>query len=461
VKLARHHSVIRGAIACALLVSLAGAASNAAGQPQPDPSRPIPAPPPDPRVVPALSMTAAWTATLPAPASAPAEADAERAYVPLASGSVVAVSLSDGTVVWTVPAPELLGSPVSGDGLVFLAFPRRVEARDVRTGSIRWQAETAAPATAPLFWGNGWLLAIVGEGDATMYRAGTGEVLWTHALGAPSRAKPAAAGSRVYVLLDDGRVLARALETGAAVWESRLPGRPTTIRPLDDRVFVGCTDRFFYCLAADTGKTKWRWRTGATIVGTASVDEDSVYFLSLDGVLRSLDRGNGHQRWKTPVPHQPTTGPFLSARLLLVPGISTQIPAFSTRDGKPSGAAKLVGEPSALPSFLEPVKAGAGGRLLVIVDDKAQLLEPSAPPLKSTPLPGPPYTLPPEIEDLGARIRGVQISTGALWRPASSSLMTRARRCTPSTIFSFEGSEKDNRMTFGPPPSTKKALPAT
>ena len=342
-------------------------------------------------------MSAAWTVTLPALAAAPSDADAERAYVPLVSGNLVAVSLSDGSVVWTAPAPGLLGSPVSGDGFVYMAFPRRIEARDARTGAVRWEAETAGPATAPLFYGNGWLLAIVGEGDATMFRAGTGEVLWKQAFGAASRAKPAAAGTHVYVLLDDGRVLARALETGAAVWESRLPGRPTSIRPLDDRVFVGCTDRFFYCLSADNGKKKWRWRTGGTIVGTASVDEDSVYFLSVDGVLRSLDRGNGHQRWKTPVPHQPTTGPFLSARLLLVPGISAEVPAFSTRDGKPAGAAKLAGEPSALPSFLEPVKAGTGGRLLVIVDDKAQLLEPTPPPLKGSPLPGPPYTMPPTI----------------------------------------------------------------
>lgn len=396
-KLARHLSVVRGAVACVLLGSLTGAVSTTAGQPQPAGIRPVPALPADPRVVPALSMSAAWTATLPASPSAVADADAERAYVPLVSGHVVALSLSDGSVVWTVPAPGLLGSPVSGDGIVFLAFPRRVEARDARTGSVRWQAETAAPATAPLFWGNGWLLVIAGEGDATMFRAATGEVLWTHALGAPSRAKPVAAGRHVYVLLDDGRVLARALETGAAVWESRLPGRPTSIRPLDDRVFVGCTDRFFYCLAADSGKTKWRWRTGATIVGTASVDEDSVYFLSLDGVLRSLDRGNGHQRWKAPVPHQPTTGPFISARLLLVPGISTEVPAFSTRDGKPSGAAKLVGEPSIVPSFLDSVEAGTGGRLLVIVDDKAQLLEPSLPPLKGHPFPGPPYTTAPTV----------------------------------------------------------------
>ena len=239
---------------------------------------------------------------------------------------------------------------------------------------------------------------IAGEGDATMFRAATGEVLWTHALGAPSRAKPAAAGRHVYVLLDDGRVLARALETGAAVWESRLPGRPTSIRPLDDRVFVGCTDRFFYCLAADSGKTKWRWRTGATIVGTASVDEDSVYFLSLDGVLRSLDRGNGHQRWKSAAsrtsPRRDRSSPPACCWCRASrPRSPRSRRATGSRPGPPSSLANR----QSLPSFLESVEAGTGGRLLVIVDDKAQLLEPSLPPLKGHPFPGPPYATAPTV----------------------------------------------------------------
>jgi outer membrane protein assembly factor BamB len=343
-------------------------------------------------------MITAWTITTPEAAGATPGADTERVYLPLRSGELAALALGSGAVVWTVPAAELLGSPETGDGLVFLAYPRRIEARDGKTGAVRWRTDTAGPVTAPLFWDNGWLLAITGEGNATMFRAATGEVLWRQALGATARVRPAAAGDHVYAPLEDGRVVALKLETGATVWETRLPGAPTSIRPLDDRVFVGCADKFFYCLAANNGKTKWRWRTGAALVGAASVDEDSVYFLSLDSVLRALDRGNGHQRWKAALPHQPTTGPFLTARLLLVPGISAEIPAFSTRDGKPAGGAKLAGEPSALPRFLEPVEAGKPGRLIVVTDEgRTQLLEPAPPVLLGHPFPGPPYAMPPVI----------------------------------------------------------------
>jgi outer membrane protein assembly factor BamB len=343
-------------------------------------------------------MTAEWTISVPAAAPVSPVADAERVYLPLRSGELAALSLASGAVIWTVAAPDLVGSPDTGGGLVYLAYPRRVEARDVGTGEVRWRVETAGPVTAPLFWDNGWLLVVTGGGDAVMYRAATGEVLWRQSLGAPVHVRPAAGGSHIYALLDDGRVLALALDTGATDWEKKLPGVPTSIHPLDDRLFVGCRDRFLYCLAANDGKTKWRWRTGAAIVGTAVVDEESVYFLSLDGVLRALNRGSGSQRWKVPLPHQPTTGPFLSARLLLAPGISAEIPAYSTRDGKPSGSAKLGSEPAAPPRFIPAADAGKPGRLVVVIDDgRTQLLVPSLPVLRGTPLPGPPFSLPPTV----------------------------------------------------------------
>ena len=115
------------------------------------------------------------------------------------------------------------------------------------------------------------------------------------------------------------------------VWEAKLPADGTTLTPLDDRLFVGASDRFFYCLSADRGKRKWRWRTGGTIVGTTVVVGDRVYFVSLDNVLRSLNRSDGNQRWKSAVPHRPTGGPFLIGPLLFVPGVSSGAARLSRR----------------------------------------------------------------------------------------------------------------------------------
>ena len=90
-------------------------------------------------------------------------------------------------------------------------------------------------------------------------------------------------------MLDNGLVLRLEIETGRSVWERRLGAAATTGVPYDDRLFVGSADNFFYSLSSEDGDVKWRWRTGADIIGTAALDATRVYFVSLDNVLRSLD----------------------------------------------------------------------------------------------------------------------------------------------------------------------------
>lgn len=376
------------------VLSLAVAGPASARQAQPgEPPRTTPErndqpPAKGPSRIAPVALVEKWTVSLPGAAADTPAWDAERIYVALRGGAVTGLSLADGTTVWDVPAPEMIGAPEAGDGLVFTAYPRAIQALDARTGEPKWRAEITGPVGAPLFWDNGWLLAITEQGDATMFRAVTGEVLWKQQVGVPAKVRPAAANRHVYVSLANARVVALDLQAGTGVWDARLPANATSVKPLDDRLFVGSEDKFFYCLDADSGKTKWRWRTGGTIIGVAAVDDESVYFLSLDSVLRALDRGNGHQHWKTELPYQPTGGPFLSARLLLVPGTAAELAAYSTMTGKAAGSVKLAGEAAAPPRFMPPPELGGPGRVVVVTGDaKVQLLVPGLAVLPSHPLP--------------------------------------------------------------------------
>jgi outer membrane protein assembly factor BamB len=318
-----------------------------------------------------------WTVTLPdVPAAAPA-VDADAAYVVLRGSRLAALALRDGKVTWSVPVSDVTVSPATAAGLVVLGHQNEIEARDARDGARRWGVPIDGAIVAPLLCESGWLLAVTDGGRATMLRAATGETLWSLSLARPARVRPVAAGRQVYVALEDGRVVALALETGKPLWETKLRAAATTLHPLDDRLFVGAGDRFLYCLSADKGKQKWRWRTGGPIVGTTLVVDDRVYFVSLDNVLRSLNRTDGNQRWKAAVPHRPTDGPFLIGSLLVVPGVSSTLPAFRLTDGKPAGSVTLGGEVPG-PAVLVPGGEGRPTRLLVISGDGvAQLLAPA------------------------------------------------------------------------------------
>ena len=106
------------------------------------------------------------------------------------------------------------------------------------------------------------------------------------------------------------------------IWERKLGGPPNEILAIDDRLFVGSNDNFFYCLETKDGAVDWRWRTGADVVSKPMADRDHVYFVSLDNVLRSLNRRNGVQQWKKPLPFRPAWPPLQAADAVVVAGIS-------------------------------------------------------------------------------------------------------------------------------------------
>jgi len=356
------------------------AASQAATQASP----PAPAPPPGP---PAW-LEPLWTVKLPGePVSSPAY-DATQSYIPLRDNRLIAVVLETGQVRWTVEAgPPIL--PVAGDGFVFVAGPRIIEARDRENGSVKWRVALDGTASGPPLWDDGWLLAVTDQGDGLALLARDGAMIWKRALGAPARVAPSLGGDHAYFPLDDGRVVSVALRTGAPIWERSVGGQPSRLLVVGDRVYVGSADNFFYCLDASNGKVHWRWRTGGDVIGLAAVDTKAVYFVSLDNLMRALDRGSGSQRWKVALLTRPTGGPLLfDDTLLLVSGIAADVRAHRTKDG---GLAAEFAAPAELaaPPYVTP-PGTTGNVLLVVVTREGQVqalgLAPIGHPIQGLPM---------------------------------------------------------------------------
>jgi outer membrane protein assembly factor BamB len=313
-------------------------------------------------------LSPVWTISLPGePAALPAY-DAAQAYVPLRDNRLVALSLTTGEVRWSIDL-GVPGAPAAGDGLVFVAAPRAIEARVREDGSVRWRLPIDGSVAGPLLWDQGWLLAVMDSGTAIAIRARDGESIWQRALGAPANVVPSLGPDRAYFPLMDGRVVAVNLRTGVPVWERKLGGPPAQILVLDDRLFVGSADNFFYCLDSSNGGVKWRWRTGGDIIGRPAVDAKSVYFVAADNVMRSLDRGNGNQRWKGSLATRPAGGPLLlDDNLLLVSGIAPQVWAYRKKDGLLAAEAPAPAELAA-PPYVAPPDAPGHIRLVIVTGE--------------------------------------------------------------------------------------------
>jgi outer membrane protein assembly factor BamB len=278
--------------------------------------------------------------------------DKTHAFFPIEGDRIVAYDLVTGEQMWIVPI-SATGRPAASPDLLFVVESASLDAVRVADGSTAWHLPFAERLAAPLAWDNGWLVAATIEGNVLAFRASDGHVVWRRNIGSPAHAPPALAADRVYVSTEDGRVVALRVDTGERVWERRLGGAPSDILALDERLYVGSKDNFFYCLKTKDGEQDWRVRTGADVIGMPIVDPHTVYFVSLDNVLRALSRGSGNQRWRRVLPLRPTTGPVRAGDTIIVTGLAETLPAFAAKDGTPAGELTPGGEIVAPPHVLD------------------------------------------------------------------------------------------------------------
>jgi len=290
--------------------------------------------------LPKVPIEPRWTASLTSKvASAPAS-DGRRAYLALLSGSVVAHDLADGRAIWTKPLTATVPLAVGGETL-FVAAGEALQALRGADGALVWTVPRVKIA-APLAVGGKWIVAVT-DAEVLAIRADDGQIVWRHAAGGV-RLMPAIDGDDVYLGAQDGRVLALKLADGSQSWEKYLEGGVTAIEAYRGRVYAAAGNKMFYCLHARNGSIEWPYRIGALTTGRIAVDDERVYFASLDNVVRALDRSNGNQRWQTPLRERPIGGVSIHGRVVFVPTTGAQITMLLDVNGHSSGKLPLPAE---------------------------------------------------------------------------------------------------------------------
>ena len=333
-----------------------------------------------------------WAVTFASPPAASPGYDATTAYIPLKGGELVAVNLDRGTIRWRLDVATVV-TPATGEGLVFSVSDQTIEARDAQTGALRWRTPLAGATAVPPFYDTGWLIASTTSGDLVALRASDGALQWRRQLGSPLSGSPGPALDRLYLALDDHRLVSVLLASGETLWERTLPARVTTMLALDDQLVVGTAAKRIMSISLSRGRTRWQWALGGDVSGAPTADADRIYFAGRDNLLRAVDRGNGNLRWKANLPSRPAGGPLRLPDALFMPMVSSEILGFDPQTGKPSVTVRAAGEIGVQPFFRPGVRRTAA--LLITVSREGQLqgfarrFEPP-PQLLPVPLPGAP-----------------------------------------------------------------------
>jgi outer membrane protein assembly factor BamB len=308
-----------------------------------------------------------WTLALGSQLIVPPAYSGAHVFFSLEADRIAAYDILSGQRTWLAAArPQ--AQPIAGDGLLFIVEPDALTALNAADGLAAWQLPFGEKLSVAPVWDNGWLVVSTASGEILAFRAADGHLVWRKRLESPAHAPPALAGDRVYVPAENGRIIALQIETGEPLWERRLGGAANDILALNERIYAGSADNYFYCVMAKDGRVAWRWRTGGDTIGTPAADDDRVYFVSLDNILRALDLKSGVQQWMRPLPLRPGWGPVRAGATITVAGLAASVRAFDMKDGKPAGELPAGGEVAAPPHALEHPLTKAPMLLMVTRD---------------------------------------------------------------------------------------------
>ena len=251
--------------------------------------------------------------------------------VALVEAGIVAFRTSNGTQLWRADLGAV--HPVAADDeRAYIVSRERIHAVRLFDGEEIWRADIGTLSAPPLVR-SGWVVLATAD-DVAALRASDGSVVWRRSVGTVE-SQPAIDGDWLFVpLLLETQVVAIDLRTGETRWETELGGAPAELLAIGGKVYTCASDKHFYVLDADDGAIELTTRVGAGPRGRAVADEDHVYFVALDNVLRALDRGNGSVKWMEGLKYRPALGPMLIGSAVIVPGAVTSLPTFG-RDGDP------------------------------------------------------------------------------------------------------------------------------
>jgi eukaryotic-like serine/threonine-protein kinase len=306
--------------------------------------------------------------------------DKERVYLPLAGGTIVALTARDGQLYWRSDmGGELSASPVADESAIYVASETTGPPNEARrsggalralsreSGVTQWMTPLITPVRGALASGGGKVFAGGSDGRAYAFDKHTGGVLWSIPFTSPFAGQPVLHAGRVYFGSEDGTLLALEEQTGKLLWRFRTRGAvrgPVAVDP--ENVYFGSGDGYVYAVNADRGRLKWRKRTGAG-VQAVTLTGGMLLVASLDNFAYLLN-DKGAMLWKKQLPGRISSQPLTVQEAALFTPLSSSVGVvLSLKDGKQVNSLPTDAE---LTSSAAPVLVGDA----VIVTTESGLL---------------------------------------------------------------------------------------
>lgn len=276
-------------------------------------------------------------------------ADVEQVYLPLGNGSLLALALSDGRLVWrseiggalsAAPAVDRRSVYVASESLptpksVYPQATGVLRALSRQSGLTSWMRTLPAPAKGAIYLNAQNIFVTSSDGRLYALRKESGEIIWIKYNSSPFSGLNLLDDKTIYACDTYGDIVSIDLEDGKTLWRYR------TRRPLrvpvavyGNFIYAGTADGFVYAIERVTGRLKWRVRVGAAVQAVLA-GEKWVLATSLDNFVYCLSPQNGAKTWKRQLAGRVTAPPLvLKDQVLLAPLTGEECVVLNLEDGK-------------------------------------------------------------------------------------------------------------------------------
>jgi outer membrane protein assembly factor BamB len=241
------------------------------------------------------------------------------AYIGNSRGTVRALSMRDGRVLWRrdVRDGKMAASPaVVGDELVVHGMDGVVRVLDRRSGRLRFAYRVGSPIeSSPLVRDR---IDYFGAWNGNVYALDlrARRLRWVFRSGAKITSSAAIAGRTLYIGDYGGRLLAIAPGSGRLRWSAGVNGRIYGTPAVSaGRVFVPSSDGRSLSAFSTRGRLLWRLHTGSYVYSSPAVWGGRVYFGSYNGLLYGVSASSGRLEWTV------QTGGAVSGAAAVVDGV--------------------------------------------------------------------------------------------------------------------------------------------
>ncbi len=273
---------------------------------------------------------------------------ADRVVFANTQGTVKALNLADGSLLWQTPTGgKVFSTPALTDDCVYIASTdKNIYCLSLQDGSIRWSYPTPKGIVAsPAVW-DGKVYIGASDGFFRALDAATGKLIWqTGGIADFVEARPYVDDQQVVIGCWGNALYSMDPQNGKLQWTWDVPGMSRKYSPAatwpvkaHDKIFFTTPQRKGYALDAKTGKTIWEVDGGRESIGL-STDGEHVYIKTMFDSLFSYQTRpqKAVADWKVKGGFGYEIGPSpVSATedLVLVPTCNGFVHAYNVKSGE-------------------------------------------------------------------------------------------------------------------------------